>query len=277
VANLRVVYDNAAERLSSIVASSTAGSLGVNNLLTNTKAEVWRSTSTTASLTIEWATGELISVVALPFCSLSSAATMRVRGYTIKTDVVAALDTGIKMACPASQFGELDWGNLPLGVNSYAFGGAAYGVIWFPVGAYEKIVVDIADTLNPLGYIEVSKIVTGAYWSPVINTEYGVQVGVQDNSRHERSDAGDLRSDRGVMFKTLSFDLSLMPAGDRNIMWNIIRGKGMSRPVFVSITPEATDSMEEQIFQIYGKLSKQGAIKYQFMNQYSTTIEIEEV
>lgn len=75
---LRIVYDNAIDR-STLSASSTAGSLASSNLLTDNKSEVWRSTGTTARLTATWSVAELIACVAMPYCNLSSTATMRVR------------------------------------------------------------------------------------------------------------------------------------------------------------------------------------------------------
>jgi hypothetical protein len=274
--NLRIVYDNVAND-ATLTASSTAGSLGVNNLKTDTKAEVWRSVGTSATLTMQWASAELTGMVALPFCSLSSAATIRVRGYIHAADSAPALDTGVQMACSASQFGNWDWGMIPLGVNGYSYGGSTYGVIWFPVGAYEKLVVDLSDASNPLGYIEASRLVTGTYWSPVENADYGIQLAAADTSKSERNDAGDLKTDRGSIHKTLSFDLAYMPSTDRNSLWNILRGNGLYRAVFISLVPEADDPIEEQTYQIYGKLSKQSAIRYQFANQHNATIEIEEM
>jgi hypothetical protein len=273
--NLRVVYDNAADR-ATLSASSTAGGLVVNNLLTDFKSEVWRSTSTTATLTITWATAEIIGMVALAFCSLSPLATFRVRGYAHAADTTPLIDvTGY--ACEGSDLTSFNWGSEPLGVNAYSYGGGTYGVLWFTQDAYEKLVIDIVDNTNTLGYIEASRVICGSYWSPTYNAEYGVQVGITDNSKQERTDAGDLRTDRGTIAKTLSFDVSFLTSQDRNKVYNILRGNGLFRPIYVSLTPEADDPTEEQVFQIYGKMSRQGSIKYQFINQFSSTIEIEEL
>lgn len=277
MANLRVVYENAADS-ATLSASTTAGSLAASNLLTDIKSEVWRSTGPTATLTATWAAGELVGMVAFPFCSLSSGATIRVRAYTNMADATPVLDTGVQMAAEAPPFDVWGWGSEPLGVNAYAYGGAAYGCVWLnTIVAVKKIVIDIDDSSNPLGYIECSRLVTGSYWEPVYNAEYGVEVGAGDLSKHERSDAGDLRTDRGAIYKTMSLDLNYMPAADRNAMWRILRGNGMSRPVYLSLVPKAQDAFEEQMFQIYGKLSRTSAMKYQFMNQYSSTLEIEEI
>jgi hypothetical protein len=274
-ANLRIIYDNATAR-GTLSASTTAGSLAASNLLTDIKSEVWRSTATTATLTLTWTNSEFVSCVALPFCNLSSAATLRVRGYTNVADATPAIDTGAQYACPAT-FGQVNWGQQFLGANSYAYGGGTYGVIWFASTSVKKLVIDIADTTNVQGYIEASKLITGTYWTPTNNVEYGAELTVADTSTHERSDAGDLRTDRGTLHKVLSLDLTMLTSVDRNGLWNIMRGNGMSRPVFLSMTPLSDDPTEEQIYQVYGKLSKQGSVRYQFINQFTTSLEIEEV
>lgn len=274
--NLRVVYDNAADR-ATLSASSEAGNLVVSNLLTNYKAEVWRSTGTSATVTLTWDASEFVGMIALPFCNLTSAATFRVRGYTHATDSTPAFDTGAAVAAAGTSLEDLGWGSQPLGANAYAFSARAYGVAWFAIVPVEKIILDITDTSNPLGYLEASRIVAGAYWTPDNNADYGADLGLADTSKQERSDAGDLHTDRGMMHKTLSFNLGLMTAQDRNSFWNIIKRNGLYSPIFISLSPESDDTMEEEMFQIYGKLTKLSTIKYQFINQFSSQIEIEEV
>ena len=78
MANLRIIYDNAADR-ATLTASTTAGALGVANLQNNRKGRPWRATGTTARLAATWAAPERIGGVFLPFCNLSPTATMRVR------------------------------------------------------------------------------------------------------------------------------------------------------------------------------------------------------
>ena len=279
MSNMRIVYDNAADR-ATLAASTTAGSLAVSALLNDIKSDVWRATTTTAQITMTWAMAELVGVIALPFCNLSSAATLRIRCYTLAADAAPILDTGIKPAAIGPLFDVWDWGYDPLGVNAYnygaGYGARAYATSWFTPGHYAKIVVDIDDSSNAAGYIEASRIVSGYYWEAARNPEHGLDVSVGDTSRHERSDAGDLITDRGSIYKTMSLNLAVMPNADRDKVWRIMRG-GMSKPLFLCLVPEATDPMEEQIFQIYGKLSKQSSMKYAFIKQYATQLEIEEI
>jgi hypothetical protein len=273
--SLRVVYDNAADR-ATITASTTAGSLVPANMQTDYKSEVWRATGVTATLTITWTTGELVGMVAFPFSNLTATASLRVRGYGNATDTTPLIDvTG--MAAAGADFTSFYWGVDPLGANAYSYGGGAYGSLWFPINTYQKIVIDITDSPQS-GYIECSRLVCGRYWTPTYTAEAGATISIIDNSKQERTDAGDLRVDRGTVHKVLNFDLNFLTQLDRNSLWNILRGNGLFKSVYVSLIPESTDdTIGEQIFQVYGKLSKSASIKYQLLNQFSTQLEIEEI
>lgn len=270
MANLRIVSDNAANR-STVTATSTAGTLVPANLITDLKSDIWRSTSTTATLTLTWTAAETVAMVALVFASLTPTATIRVRGYTNAGDPTPVVDTGTVTATQYN-FG------ATLAANQYGFGGGVTTALYFTASVVKQVTILITDTSNTLGYVEAARVVAGNYWSPVNNCEVGCEVCEQDLSKHERSDAGDLRTDRGPRYKTLSFDLSYMPTADRNALWQVMIVNGMTRPVFISLNPDyAADKQEEQIFQIYGKQSRMSTIKYQLVNQFSSKLDIEEV
>ncbi len=78
--NLRILYDNAADR-ATITASTTAGSLAASNLKIDKKSKVWRgaAATTTGRLTATWTTPESLGLMAIPFCNLSATATVQIR------------------------------------------------------------------------------------------------------------------------------------------------------------------------------------------------------
>jgi hypothetical protein len=121
-------------------------------------------------------------------------------------------------------------------------------------------------------------VIAGNYWSPVNQCEVGAEITMNDTSKHERDDAGGLRTDRGPRYKTMTFDLSYMPATDRSTFWKIMLNNGMSKSVFVSLDPaNASDGDGESIMQIYGRLSKVSSIKYMLPTQFNSRMDIEEV
>lgn len=274
--NLRVVHDNAARR-STITASSQAGSLTADRLKSDRKTRVWRSVGTTATLTVVFDTAEPVECFALPFCNLTSTATVRVRGYANLADTIPVIDTGTNPACPYIPFDEFEWGVQPLGVNAFSFGEASECVVWFDAQVVKKLVIDLIDTDNAAGYIEASCMVAGTYWSPKINAQWGAGLVTQDLTKNERSESGNLRSDIGTKSKKLSFDLRFLDPADRNRLWNIMLGNGLAHPVFISMFPESTDVVEEQMHQIYGKLTQQSKIAAQSFGTSQAPFEVEGV
>lgn len=274
--NLRVVYDNVVNR-AALTASSEAGNLVVGNLKNDRKTAVWRTTSKTATLTVVFPEAEIVGCVALPFCNLSATATIRVRGYTNVSDQSPAFNTGPQLACAPAAFGEWDWGALPLGVNAFSYVGGTYGAVWFPLNSVRKLVIDIDDSLSEASYIESARCVIGSYWSPKVNADWGAAIQMVDRSKHERSDASDLRTERGTRSRKINIDLKHMDPSDRAQLWNILGGNGMSYPVFMSLVPESDDPVEEQTYQIYAKLTQQSKVAHQYHRAFQAPLELEEV
>lgn len=307
--NLRIIYNNVLDlSTTTIAASSTASTTAtpVSNLKLDSKSQVWRSASTgvanqdnsglytvRANLVVTFTSNNIIGGVMLPFCNLSSAATVRVRTYTgtaptpgdtsnsptaVATGTLVSDSTKLT-ACPYQTFGLWNWGTVPLGVNSYSYGGGTYGRIWLPNQlACTSILIEIEDLqcVNP--YIEISRIVTGAYWSPKYNTSFGLSTGSQDLSQHSRSESGDLITNRGVRYRNMKFDLNWLPPADRLEFTRILRGNGLPRPLFISLFPDNSEDYEkEQAHQIYGKLSQLSDITHPIFEMYSTSVDIEEI
>lgn len=262
--NLRVVYNNAADKTATLVASTTAGSLAASNLQTDIKTEIWRSTSTTATLTATWGGSYNASCVSLPFSNLTPTATMRVQCYTLSGDSSAVLDTGNVLCCAANT------GFVP------TFGGT-YATVWFAQTSVQKIVITITDTANTAGYVQAGRLVIGTYWTPDRDPESdSVKLTMQDDSKPFRSESGNLWTDRGPMYKKLSLDLQVMTQNDRNAIWRIVAGNGLTTSFFMSVMAQSSDAMEEQLHSVYGRLSTSSAIQYKYQHLSATSLQLEE-
>lgn len=274
--NLRIIYDNAADR-AVLTASSQAGALGPVNLQRGGRSSVLRSIGATLAITVTWPSPEIVGGVALPFCNLTPGATIRVRGYIEVGQSVAAFDTGVMPACEYARLGMWDWGALPLGLNAYSYGGGTYARCWFQMRSIRKIVIDLDDPDNPAGYIEAARLVAGAYWSPEQNASYGAGVTPVDTSIQYRNGAGEQKVERGAMYRKLSLALDHMTPLDRAELWRIVRGNGLSRPLFISLYPDSDDVELEQTHQVYGRLANLAVITTPSFQAYATNIEIEEL
>ena len=280
--NLRIIHDNAVDR-AVLTASSQAGALGPANLQQDSKNAVLRAGGTEQTITATWPTQEAIACVALIFTNMTSSAGMRVRGYAQPGDPVPVLDTGNVFPCPAAVHGSFPWGVLPLGwnaykwggVNTWARGGGADGVAWFPPVRVRQLVIDVWSPQSPDGYLEISRLVAGNYWSPEHNAEYGAQLQLQDGSEDYRTAAGDLKTAMGSTSDKLSINLAHLTPMDRARLMRILRENGKGKAMLFSLFPENPDPLLEQDHMLYGKASNIDAVATPYYDTYSAPLQIE--
>jgi hypothetical protein len=279
-----MLWDNAIDR-ATLVASTESGSLVAANLLSNLKAKVWRSTNVNAGVICTWTQAEPVSCVVAAFNNLTSAATMRVYGYTHPTDVLPAFDTGAVVCAAAPGLGQFMWG-MPLGENFYQRGGASlfsygygsYGVVWIPgAHAVRKLEVHFYDLNNPDTYIEVGRLIAGPVWSPTYNFSFGHSVTFVDSSKNKRTESGDLRGERGPKWRRIEFELGNMNSEDRAALLRMIRYNGVTEPLFVSLFPEDEDSLLEQSYQMWGKFADSASLSQPNYDIYTARVAMEEV
>jgi hypothetical protein len=291
--NLRIIYQNAADLSTSTLAASSTASVSttIANIRSDIKSLLWRSGAGKQQRILLTSTIPLdIGGIILPFCNLTPTATIRVRGFSSVTGAVATyngvggtgalFDTGVVVASPYPALSLWDWGTNPLGSNVYAYGGGTYGRVWLSTqitGCY-SIAIDIDDTSNTNNYIEVSRLFIGKYWSPKYNTSYGLSTTMKDLSSHERSEAGDLVTNRGVRHNSMNFDMNWLVKEDQLEMQKILRGNGISKSMVISLFPDNTDDYsKEQSHQICGKLSDISSLTHPVLGMYSTSISIDEL
>lgn len=279
--NLRVIYQNLADTATITASPGASGVTLVTNMQKDAKSLVYRASGTSSTLTVNLASAQIVGGVILPFCNLTSTATIRVQGFSTANGTgTQVFDTGVINACPYQPLGMWAWGSIPLGLNMYAYGGATYGRAWLANNMQTSclsLLITVSDTANTNGYLEFSRLVIGAYWSPKYNTGFGLSTTPKDMSEHSRSESGDIITNRGARYNTLNFDLKYMDAADRTEFTKITRGSGLPSALFISLFPDDDDPAKEQGHQIYGKLSQLGGISHPMYSIYSTTIDIEEV
>ncbi|MBC3931970.1 hypothetical protein [Undibacterium curvum] len=272
-ANLRIIYDNAADR-AAISAASSAGAMTPDRLQNDMKSDVWRSTSATATLTLSWPTVEPVAGVALCYSNLSSQAQMRVTAYGYAGDLVA--DTGWQLACPPKTIDELRWGVEPLAMHAY-LPRQAIAQCWIAPVLALRLVIELMDPSSQTGYIEAGRAVVGDYWSPERSADLGVSIGMTDTSKHYRTGGGDLLTDMSTRHRKQNISLSMMRASDRDRFWDVVWGGGLARPFYFSLYPDSLDVRLEQTHSMYCKLAVTPVMTTPFFNRTSAAIELEEI
>lgn len=274
MANLRIIYDNAADRATSLSASTTAGSLVAANMQNDVKGKVHRSTGTSVTYTLTWTTAETFGGLVLPMTNLFGDSTIRVRAYDATVGGTLLLDSGTVNAAPGLALGLWDWAQ-PLNANAFAYGGFSKTGVWFDNQVQAKrVVVDLVDTNNPAGYIDCARIVAGAYWEPSVQADYGVKESPKDSTGNDRNEAGDNVSDAGYAFSTLSLDLKLMTETDRAYLRRIFTRVGTRKNVALSVLPGNGNSTQEQDYSVYGK-RQNSELAFDFFDSFSNTLTME--
>lgn len=276
--NLRVIYNNVADLATgttgSIAANSNANitTLPATNMLNDYKGRVHRSAATTVQYTLTWTSPQTLGGVVLPATNLSTTATILVQVYS-NTTLSTQLNTGAVAisACPNTSLQEWVRAGTPsasMNVNIFPYGGLSKTSWWFSQQYTTvrglRITLTETNTTNFPGYIDCSRIVCGAYWSPQYNVDRsGLNITVTDSSQTARTDNGDLLSEQGFVYDELSFNLGVVADADRNTLVDIMRTYGITKNIAVSVFPDGTNTRQEQIHTVYGK-RENGEISYLF-------------
>jgi hypothetical protein len=154
-----------------------------------------------------------------------------------------------------------------------AYTGGKYVTVYLDLGTTSTT----SFTVSFSSSVSVSRLIIGNYWSPVYNTSYGVQIGVQDNTDYIRLQTGDLYSVLGSRNKTMQFDLQYLTAADKNYLFDIMRSVSKTKPIFVSVFPGSNDPEQEQLYSIYGRVSTPAQISYAMFSMYSSQLQLEEI
>jgi hypothetical protein len=277
--NLRVIYQNLTDLSTTVITASSVANATTTpaaNLQKDAKSLVWRTAANTnnATLTVSFGNTKIVRGVVLPFTNLTTTARITVTptGGTNTTAISNIL------ACPYAQADLWDSNYLPTGANSYAYGSGTYARAWFPVAqTCTGLTINLSDA--NVTNIEASRLIIGDYWSPTYNTSFGLTSAPRSLSSTMRTESGDLVTNRGTQYNSMSFDLTWLTPSDRTIFTKILRSNGINKPLLISLFPDATsdDYDKEQTYQIYGKLSQLSNITHPMFSIYSSKIEIEEI
>jgi len=269
--NMRVIYNNLANAATITSSVTPIGVTTIANMQKDIKSLVCRTSGTTVTFTVTFASAVMIGAVVLPFCNLTSTALI---GITLSTGYTV---TGVK-ACPWQGMGGLDYGTIPAGSNGYSYGRGTYARLWFTPTTCTSLTITITDVANTAGYLEFSRLIVGNYWMPKYNIEFGLSASVKDLTTQDRTEAGDLISNRGIRYNAMHFDLKWLTPTDRLQLTNILKGGGMFNASLISLFPDNSDDWtKEQLFMIYGKMTQLPDIVHPMYTMYTTTIDFEEI
>jgi len=270
MANLRILYNNVADS-ATITASTTASGFAANNVQNAQKTSVHRSTGSTVTYTLTWATGQRINGIALPATNLQDVDGIEVKGYDSNNTVIK---TVTNYACQGRNT-LLQSGSTTPDYTQFSFGGATKTSIWFsdPLLAYSKLEIKLTSASVGSGQIDCARIVCGEYWEPSRQVDKGIELGFTDQSEIITTRSGNTYVDRKPITETMNFQLQYLDETDRAEFMKIMRSWGSTGLVYVCVFPDNANPELTQAYSIYGRLQA-NALQYQFFNYYSSSVQL---
>lgn len=273
MSNLRIVPVNHAD---AAVLTASSAALPVSQLQTTGRTDVWRASGTSATLTVTFPSPTTIDTVALMTSNFTPDAFWRIRVFN---DVGGVLyDSTSILACPPKDISLVDWGYEALGVNAFAFGLSAQSVLWLP-NRYvaHQVQIDLSNPTNFAGYIEASRLVIGARWSPTYNLSWGVNLSWEGGGKQSRAEDGSKRSEPGATWRKLGFSLDWLTEADRAVFAEMARRLNTATDFLISAYPGAGNYREEH-YTLLGKFARAPGIAHPRLGYFSSNaVEIEEI
>lgn len=272
---VRLIYKNLA-KVTGVAGSTAAAGYPASNVLTTDKAETWRATGKTGTLSGSSATLQTASMAYL-FGNYSPSLAVRVLLWSDVAKTTLVLDTGPVLASPAPSAEIADW-TPAQAASAYAHGGGAPALVFFAPVAFRAWEVQLDDTAGSLQtQLETAFFVLGAYFSPTYDVESGVALTLHDTAVKLRSAAGSLRARKGIRYRTMPFDLTDLTTADRKEVLRIFRYCGTTTPILVVMYPEDTDTELTRDTTIYGMLDEVAELVLQGPDSFATSIPIQEL
>jgi hypothetical protein len=274
MANLGLAYVNRA-----IGATVSGGSwqtaLPASNVATRPLATVARSTNaltTSTKLQLDLGAARTLRAFALVNHNLSSAAT-----WTIKLGTSSGgSQVYAGSAVDVWQLAAFDATVAALGVDDATYQRNDYAAIQVLGQAYSAryLTIEIADTGNADGFVQLGMVFAAGVWSPEVNAEYGVQddhVDLSTTSAAESGAAWDTPRRRQRRVRFLLPRLSLVE-GDQ--VHELQRVLGTVDDVLY--VPDLADAAAQQRYGFVGRLQAMSALEYPFYAHRSKGFQIVE-
>lgn len=258
--NIRLLTPNLSDDCTLTVSPAAVATLPVTYLQDQTRARMWRSTST-ADQTIygDWATPQTISGMVLSRTNLTTSATLRLRLYS------GAAQTGSLLydSTAITKAGDLSWGyrDFPM---------------WFTATAsVRSFSLVVSDSSNASGYVQASRLVIGAYFEPTYNISFGISLEWAESSKQERTDGGTLRTDGKLPYRIWRFKFGWLNESERASLLEVVRNIGLREDFYVSVF--YTDGgVKERDYAGVVKITSMPKIIHDRVGNFATDLVLEE-
>lgn len=137
--------------------------------------------------------------------------------------------------------------------------------------------IEIADTTNPAGYVQIGRLFMAKGWTPSVNYSYGAGLGYQDPTPVDTSLSGAEYFDVRSRYRVFNFGLEYITETEAySNALELQRLAGISGEVLVM--PDSADNLASQPLRAFvGRLQQSGAVTQPQPNTYSASFEVKEL
>ncbi len=220
------------------------------NVLDRHITKVARSTdavATSTRLRIDLGAERDVGIVGISGSNASVDATIKFTGYSDSAYTTEVGNTGTVDFWPdAYEWGSREWGSPDLfSPKLSAEDRAGYPVNHWQVLSTILVArywqIEITDTANSDGYIEVGRVWLARKWQATINMAAGASIGWETQTRVRRSRKGARYYDRVTPNRTFDFSIDALPEGETYANpFEIARREGLDSEIFAIFDPDDT-------------------------------------
>ncbi len=256
------------------------------NILTPRLAAVARSTDAavaSSKLRVDLGVDRNVRLLAVPKSNVSTLGQIRVRGFSDAGYSTETFTTGwVDYWADAYEWGTRPWGSPGLFSAKFSAEDAAgYPATWYfvlpAVVIARYIELEVDDTANADGYIDLSRLVVSPAWQPIINPAYGrTEIRWETASKVSVSRTGVRYVDRQAARRVAvcGFDMVGQAEGF-TYPFEMGRRQDLDGEVFFITDPDDTAQALRRAF--LGNLRVLPSLSYALFQHFSTVVEIEEV
>ena len=270
-----------------LTASTQVATYPATNTYLQQPSKVWRSTSTTASLTRDLANPYRISAVCITGYNLTKDGTFRVRVGNDSTFATTKYDSGtIRMwepsfATTGLYAEEADSEGYPTSelIELLRYCGenprTVRWVTFTEVNA-QYVRIDFSDPTNTRGLVEIAYVYVGIHKKVKPDQIYNWQLTPVGNSRIKKSASGSMWIDSMFRAVSVTANFASQPEANTIAFFNFLAGYlGKRTEFFVAFQPD--NLPRKQLFTLYGKFAQPPQLENIALKNYNVVLEVEEL
>lgn len=255
--NLRILETNVADQGSVFVTPAAASTdTAPRNLQDVRRERVCRVLGDSMVLDLELPASRAMQAIVLVRHNFSSSATWRRQLWSGPNRTGALVrDEGPELIEPPVPLGSFALGDGPLARNRFTNWPLKVAVDWFGRVTARSMRITIADPQNPAGYLELSRLMVGTYFSPTVNQSWGSALRWEGDDDQARSQGLSLLSGVSGRFRRLTFTCQWLSDSESSRMLDLQRRFGTALDTFVSLYPEDANPEKERDYMMAAKFA----------------------